>query len=146
MRVSVIGGSTVDEETYDLAVTVGRELAEAGHTVVCGGLSGVMEAACRGAHETGGTTIGILAGDDLDAANAYVDVPIATGLGSKRNALVVGNGEAAIAIDGSYGTLSEIALALDAGIPVVGLDTHDVDGITRVDDATAAVEAVERLV
>lgn len=145
MRVSVIGGSAVDEGTYHAARSVGRGLAEAGHTVVCGGRTGVMEAVCRGAHEAGGTSIGILPGSEPGAANEYVDVPIATGLGNARNALVVENGEAAIAIDGSYGTLSEIALALDSGVPVVGLDTHEVDGVEHVDGPAAAVEFVEAL-
>lgn len=144
MRVSVIGGSTVDEEIYERARAVGRLLGERDHTVVCGGLGGVMEAACRGASEVGGRTIGILPVDDVDAANEYVDVPVATGIGHARNALVVLNCEAAIAIDGAYGTLSEIALALNAELPVAGLDTHDVEGIERVGSPEAAVEFVER--
>lgn len=145
MRVSVIGGSTVDNSTYKRARSVGEALAGRGHTVVCGGRTGVMEAVCRGASEAGGQTIGILPETDPDTANEYVDVPIATGLGNARNALVVHNGAAAIAIDGRYGTLSEIALALDAGLPVAGLDTHDVEGVVAVDTPTEAVETVERL-
>lgn len=145
MRVSVIGGSTVDDPTYDLARSVGEELADRGHTVVCGGRTGVMEAVCRGAQDAGGETIGILPGTDPNTANEYVDVPIATGMGNARNALVVHNGDAAIAIDGRYGTLSEIALALDAGLPVAGLDTHNVDGVVAVDTSTEAVETIERL-
>jgi uncharacterized protein (TIGR00725 family) len=149
MRVSVIGGSTVTDEQYDLAREVGRVLGERGHDVVCGGLSGVMEAACRGAQETGGHTIGILPGDDRAAANAYVDTLIATGMGYARNVLVVRNGDAAIAVDGSTGTLSELAFALDFGLPVAGLDTHRVDdlaglgGVEHVDSPEAAVRLVE---
>lgn len=143
MRVSVIGGSTVTDEEYDLAKRVGRELADRGHTVVCGGLTGAMEAVARGASEAGGETIGILPGEDPDEANEYVDVAVATGIGDARNALVALNGDAAIAIDGGYGTLSEIALALNEGIPVAGLRTHDVEGVEAVDDPVAAVEYVE---
>lgn len=143
MRVSVIGGSVVDEAEYETARRLGTVLAERGHTVVCGGLSGVMEAACRGAREAGGETIGILPVDDRAAANEYVTTPIATGLGSARNVLVVLNGDAAIAVDGSTGTLSEIAHALDHGRPVAGLDTHDVDGVEAVETPEAAVEYVE---
>lgn len=144
MRVSVIGGSRVDEETYTRAREVGRLLAEHGHEVVCGGLGGVMEAACRGASEAGGRTIGILPHGEIEAANEYVDVPIATGIGNARNTLVVLNGAAVIAVDGSYGTLSEIALALDAGRPVAALDSHDVAGVEPVATPEDAVDYVER--
>ena len=149
MRVSVIGGGRVGETDRDRAEAVGRELAERGHEIVCGGLGGVMEAACRGAKGAeqspadGGRTIGILPTDDPADANRFVDVPIATGMGNARNALVVGNGDAAIAIDGNYGTLSEIALALDRGIPVAGIGTHDVEGVEVVDSAEKAVAFVE---
>ena len=145
MRVSVIGGSTVGDERYEQARDVGRLLAERDHVVVCGGRGGVMEAVARGATDAGGHTIGILPGEDWTAANEYIETPVATGLGNARNALVVMNGDAAIAIDGSTGTLSEIALALDAGKPVAGLDTHEVDGVKAVETPTAAVEHVESL-
>ncbi|MFW6434859.1 MAG: TIGR00725 family protein, partial [Halovenus sp.] len=121
MRVSVIGGSTVEAALYEQAREVGRLLGEAGHEVVCGGRGGVMEAVCRGASEAGGETIGILPGKDRRAANDYVQTPIATGIGNMRNVLVVLNGDGAIAIDGGTGTLSEIALALDYGRPVAGI-------------------------
>lgn len=143
MRVSVIGGSTVTDEEYALAERVGRELAKRGHTVVCGGLTGAMEAVAKGASEAGGETIGILPGEDRAEANEYVDVAVATGIGDARNALVALNGDAAIAIDGGYGTLSEIALALNEGHPVAGLRTHDVEGVEAVDDPVEAVEYVE---
>ncbi len=143
MRVSVIGGGSVDDETAKVAEAVGRELAEAGHELVCGGLGGVMEAACRGAAGAGGRTIGILPGRDRGAANPHVEVPIATGLGDARNALVVLNGDAAIAVNGGPGTLSEIGLALVYGRPVAGLDTHDVDGVEAVGTPAEAVAYVE---
>lgn len=144
MRVSVIGGSRIESGTYERARTVGRLLGERGHDVVCGGLTGVMEAVAEGMAGTDGRTIGILPGADRTAANRYVDVPIATGMGETRNALVVMNGDAAIAIDGSTGTLSEIAHALNMGRPVAGLDTHDVEGVHAVESPEAAVEYVER--
>lgn len=143
MRVSVIGGGTVDGSTYETAARVGRLLAQRGHTIVCGGLSGVMEAACRGAREEDGHTIGILPGVDPEAANPYVETVIATGMGNARNVLVVLNGEATIAIDGETGTLSEIGHALDLGRPVVGIDAHDVRGVEHVDTPEQAVEYVE---
>jgi uncharacterized protein (TIGR00725 family) len=146
MRVSVIGGSSVDDETYDRARRVGRLLGDRDHEVVCGGRGGVMEAVCRGARETGGHTIAILPGSRRDAANEYVQTAIATGMGNARNALVVLNGDATIAIDGGPGTLSELGLALDYGRPVAGLDTHKidgVDGIEHVESPETAVEYVE---
>jgi uncharacterized protein (TIGR00725 family) len=103
-----------------------------------------MEAACRGAKQAGGTTVGILPGADRSAANPFVDVAIPTGLGEARNALVVRAADAVIAVGGAYGTLSEIALALKAGKRVVGVDTWDIDGVISAPDAQAAVETVLR--
>ncbi|MDZ7687986.1 MAG: TIGR00725 family protein [Halobacteriales archaeon] len=148
MRVSVIGGSTVDDETYEEARELGRLLARRGHTVVCGGYFGVMEGVCRGAKEEDedACTVGVLSGDDTDEANEYVDVPVATNMGHARNALVVLNGEAVIAVDGAYGTLSEIAHALVLGRTVVGIDTHNVEGVESVETPQEAVERVEEAV
>jgi uncharacterized protein (TIGR00725 family) len=112
--------------------------------VVCGGLGGVMEAVCRGAREAGGTTIGILPGADRAAANPFVGVAIPSGLGEARNALVVRAADAVIAVGGGYGTLSEIALALKAGKPVVGIGTWDIDGVISAPDPGTAVETVLR--
>jgi uncharacterized protein (TIGR00725 family) len=147
MRVSVIGGSTVTDEEYERARELGRELGERGHEVVCGGLGGVMAAVCRGASEAGGHTIGILPTERRADANDYVDTAIATGLGNARNVLVVVNGDAAVAVDGGPGTLSEIGHALDFRTPVAGLGTHridGVDGIEHVETPEDAVEYVER--
>jgi uncharacterized protein (TIGR00725 family) len=149
MRVSVIGGSRVTDEQYAIARELGGLLADSGHEVVCGGRGGAMAAVCRGAREQGGHTIGILPGSDRAAANEFVETPIATGLGNARNALVVQNGDAVVAVDGGTGTLSELALALDYGLPVAGLDTHrvdGVDGIEHVETPEAAVAFVERAV
>ena len=145
MRIAVIGGSRIDEGTYERAREVGRLLGERGHTIVCGGLSGVMEAVCKGGREAGAETIGILPGADRTSATEWVSTPIATGLGNARNVLVVRNGDAVIAIDGGAGTLSEIGHALDFGVAVAGLDTHEIalDGFEVVGTPEEAIERVE---
>ena len=124
MIISVIGSSNpTTREHVELAEEVGRELARRDIMVVCGGLSGIMEAVCRGAKSEGGTTIGILPGRAAAEANSYVDIPIVTSMGYSRNVIVVHTGEAVIAVGGAFGTLSEIGHALSDGIPVVGLKT-----------------------
>jgi uncharacterized protein (TIGR00725 family) len=139
--VAVVGAGRATDEQVRRAEEVGRGLGEAGAVVVCGGLGGVMEAACRGAREGGGTTLGILPGSDRAEANDFVDVAVATGLGEARNALVVRAADVLIAVAGEYGTLSEIALALKTGTPVIGLDSWEIDG---VEAASSPGEAVER--
>ncbi len=124
--IGVIGGSEATAAAARLAEEVGREIACRGAVLVCGGLAGVMEAACKGAAEAGGLTVGILPGDCRVAANPYVKIPIVTGIGYARNVAVVRTSHAVIAIDGSYGTLTEIGYALQAGIPVIGLGTWSV--------------------
>jgi uncharacterized protein (TIGR00725 family) len=145
MRVSVIGGSSIDDETAEVAREVGRLLGERGHTLVCGGLGGVMAPACEGGSEYDAETIGIIPTTRRADANEWVTTPIATGLGNARNPLVVLNGDAVIAIDGAAGTLSELGHALDYHRPVAGLDTHGVDleGFRAVESPRAAVEFVE---
>ncbi len=148
MMISVIGGDEAPPAAAAMAEEVGRELAKRHVTLVCGGRSGVMEAACRGARSEGGHTIGILPGRNAHETppNEWVEFPIFTGIGYARNAVVVLSGEAVIAVDGSYGTLSEIAYALINDIPLVGLDTWDFDyhgykgDIARVSTAAEAVE------
>lgn len=138
--IGVIGGSQCSDEVYELAREVGREIARREALLVCGGLTGVMEAACRGAKEGGGTTVGILPGTSREAANPHVDVRIATGLGHARNAIIAQTADALIAIDGSYGTLSEVALGLIHGKPVVGLRfSFNVEGVQHVDTPLEAV-------
>jgi uncharacterized protein (TIGR00725 family) len=143
MRVSVIGGGVASREEDEIAERVGRLLGEHGHTLVCGGRGGVMEAACRGAREASGRTIGILPGTDPREANPYVEVPIVTGIGEMRNVLVVRNGDAVVAIGGRYGTLSEIGFALKVGRPTAGLGTYDVEGVETVETPEEAVRYVE---
>src|SRR5207248_7324062 len=146
--VAVVGGGEAGPDALASAQEVGRHLAKRGAVVLCGGLGGVMEAACRGAKLEGGTTVGILPTDHRQHANEYVDIAIVTGMGEARNALIVRAADVLIAIDGEFGTLSEIALALRTDKPVVGIDTWDlsidgqeVDAILRVHDPVAAVEA-----
>jgi uncharacterized protein (TIGR00725 family) len=126
----------------DVAFDVGRLLASRGAVVVTGGLGGVMASACRGARSAGGVTVGLLPGLDRGAANEWVSVPIPTGLGELRNGLVVRAADAVIAVGGGYGTLSEIALALKAGKPVVGIGSWEIDGVLAAPDAAAAVDLV----
>jgi len=121
--IAVIGGSNSSQQAAELAEEVGCEIAKQGAILVCGGLGGVMEAACKGASREGGLTIGVLPGDNRLSANPYVQIPIVTGIGYARNVAVVKSAQAVIAIDGSYGTLSEIGHALQSEIPVIGLNT-----------------------
>ncbi|MDP2920128.1 MAG: TIGR00725 family protein [Dehalococcoidia bacterium] len=122
--IAVIGSGTAPSpQELELAEETGRLLASKGAVVICGGLSGVMESACKGAQSEGGLTIGVLPGNDARTANRYVQIPIVTNLGYARNVIVVKSARAVIAIGGSYGTLSEIAYALDSKIPVIGLHT-----------------------
>lgn len=124
--IAVCGSGACDRETYELAEEVGREIGRHGAVLICGGLGGVMEAAARGATDEGALTIGVLPGSDKRDANPYIKIPIATGLSECRNILIVRTADAVIALPGSFGTLSEIALALKVGKPVVGLNTWDV--------------------
>ncbi len=139
-RIGVIGGSSPPPEALDKAYQVGKLIAESGAVLVCGGLGGVMEAASRGAREAGGLVIGILPGQDLNSANPYVDIPIATAIGYLRNALVVLNSHALVAVDGSYGTLSEISYALIYGKKVFGIDTWNIPGVIPTSGPEEAVK------
>ncbi len=144
-RVSVIGGAHAEPPALAAAEQVGTLLAAEGVTVVSGGLSGVMAAVCRGAVAAGGTTIGILPHYELEAANPYVTIPIATGIGFARNLAVVLNGDAVLAIDGSHGTLTEIGYGLLFFGTVVGLGTWQVPGVVPVGTPTEAVDALRPL-
>ena len=146
--IAVIGSSECSEEEAQLAEAVGQELARRGATLICGGLGGVMEAACRGAASQGGITVGILPGESAQDANRYVKIPIVTGMGYGRNVIVAKSAQAVIAIGGSYGTLSEIAYALQNGVPVIGLNTWSLSRSGEEDSSIIVVqspaEAVER--
>jgi uncharacterized protein (TIGR00725 family) len=145
--IAVVGPGRADARESAWAEAAGAAIADAGAVLVCGGLGGVMEAACRGARSRAGTTVGLLPGLDREDANGWVLVAIPTGLGEARNALVARAADAVVAIGGEWGTLSEIALALKAGKPVVGLATWElmragepVEGVIRAQDAVGAVE------
>jgi hypothetical protein len=144
MRVSVIGGSSVDESTAATAERLGRTLAARGHAVVCGGKGGVMEAVCRGAVAAAGETIGIVPGEEPEEANEYVETVVCTGVGHARNALVVLNGDAVIGVDGGGGTLSEIGFAAVYDRPIAGLGTFDAPHVEACETTDVAVAYVER--
>ena len=139
--VAVVGSGETTGELYDAAREVGRLVADRGGVVVCGGLSGVMEAAARGATERGGVAIGILPDEHRRRANTYVSYSVATGAGQARNLAVVCSGDVVIAVGGEYGTLSEIGLALKVGRPVVGLKSWELPG--HVIAVSSPEEAVE---
>jgi uncharacterized protein (TIGR00725 family) len=145
--IAVVGSATCDDDVAAVAEAVGREIALRGAMLVCGGRGGVMEAACQGAQAAGGVTVGILPGDDRSQANAYLDIPIVTGLGEARNTIVVRTADAVIAVSGGYGTLSEIGFALKMGRPVIGLRTWELSQggypVEAVVEAGTPAEAVE---
>ena len=139
--IGVIGAGTGSESLDELATEVGREIARSEAVLVCGGLEGVMTAAARGAKEVGGYTVGILPGADIADANPYIDFPIATDMGQARNAVIVRTAEVLIAVEGGYGTLSEIALALKIGRKVVALRPRfSIPGVLVVQSPKEAVE------
>ncbi|MBN1283866.1 MAG: TIGR00725 family protein [Anaerolineae bacterium] len=147
--IAVIGGAECTPSEEMQAAMVGRMVAVHGATLICGGRGGVMEAACGGARAGGGLTVGVLPGNTRDEANPYVDVPIVTGMGDARNAIIINSADAVIAVGGGYGTLSEIAFALKRDVPVVGLSTWSAAGarqdelpIIQVGSAEEAVKTV----
>jgi len=149
--IGVIGESEFSDPSHQsLAEEVGRLIAREGYLLICGGLSGVMEAACRGAKSAGGQTVGILLGTEAREANSFVDIAIATGLGQARNIIIALTSDALIAIGGGFGTLAELGHALRLGRPVIGLRTWDVSRAGRrapvavVDTPQAALEEVAR--
>jgi hypothetical protein len=141
VRVGIIGAGECSQEIYNVAKVVGQEVARRNAILICGGLGGVMEAAARGAVEAGGVTVGILPGENEHQANAYITIPIPTGLSHARNVVVARASQVLIAVSGGYGTLSEIALALKMEKNVIGLHTwHHVPGIMHAEDPVEAVE------
>jgi hypothetical protein len=146
MIIGVIGSHRIETKVEELAYKLGKNIAKVGAMLVCGGLSGVMEAVAKGAREAGGITIGIIPGEDKTEANPYIDIVIPTGLGLARNTLVVRTADVIIALPGEYGTLSEIAFALNINKPVIGLDTWDIPGVVKVKTPEEAIErAKEKL-
>lgn len=144
--IGVIGAGECDQEVAQTAYDVGKRIAEHGHSLICGGLGGVMEEASHGAHEAGGTVIGVLPGYNKADANPYVHIPIATGLGHARNVIIASTADALIAVSGSHGTLSEIAFGLKLGKPVIGLDTWDIgENINKAQNPEEAIILAEKL-
>lgn len=139
-RIGVIGGGKTNEKYLRVAFEVGRLIAEKGAILVCGGLGGVMEATSRGAKQAGGVTLGILPGNNFYEANPYIDIPIATGMGYSRNSLVAMNSDVIIAINGKYGTLSEIAFGCIYGKKVIGIGTWKIEDVITAKTAEEAVE------
>ncbi len=143
--IGVIGGRTCPPELEKMAEEVGQLIAHKGWGLVCGGMGGIMEAAARGCQSAGGLTVGILPGDDFNSGNPFLDVVIPTGLGIARNLLVVRAAAGLIAIDGQYGTLSEIAFALQLGKPLIGLKTWEIsEKILPAQTASEAIELLEK--
>jgi len=142
--VAVIGGSVIkDEKIRQIAFETGKEIASRGYVLVCGGMGGVMEEASKGAKSVGGIVVGILPGKDKTEANPYIDIPIITAMSHARNAIIVRTADCVIAIDGEYGTLSEIALAKVIDKPVFGIKSWDIEGVIKVPDAKTALDIFE---
>jgi uncharacterized protein (TIGR00725 family) len=140
--IGIIGGSECSPDVAEMSMRVGRRVAEKGGIVICGGLGGVMEACCKGAKEAGGMTIGVLPGNNPGDANKYVDIPIVTGMGNARNVIIVKSSDSVIAIDGKFGTLSEIAFCLQFGVPVISLGSWEID--KSIISASSPEQAVEK--
>jgi uncharacterized protein (TIGR00725 family) len=144
--IGVIGAAACPDPIFELARNLGFEIGKRGWTLVCGGLKGVMEGAARGCAEAGGVTVGILPGLDRRSANPHIAIALPTGLGDGRNLLVVRSSDLLVAVSGGYGTLSEIALALKAEKPVIGLETwKDIPGVHYAGDHLEAVQLITRL-
>jgi len=141
IQIAVIGGREVSAEVLEKAETIGRLIAENGAIILCGGLGGVMEAVCRGAKSVNGTTVGILPTSNKTDANSYVDISIPTDMGVARNAVIIQSADAAIAVGGSYGTLSEMAFALQKKIPLVSVDSWSIDEtVMKISDPVKAIK------
>ena len=141
--VGVIGGHKCTKEVEQLAQNLGQNLAKVVHVLVCGGVGGIMKAVCQGFRAEGGLTIGIIPSYNKDDANEYVDIAIPTGLGLARNVLVVKSADIIVALPGEAGTLSEIAYALQFGIPIISLKSWDIPGVgkaTTIEEVIAQVE------
>lgn len=144
MNVAVIGGYKCSKKAYKIAEKLGFLIAQEGWILICGGGGGVMEAASKGARAGGGLVVGILPSFEGEEANPYLDVKIPTGLGYARNFLIVRAADCLVAVDGKYGTLSEIAFALNEGKRVYGIDTWDIKGIIKVKTPQEAIKRIKK--
>lgn len=143
--ISVIGGHKCTKRVEELAIELGKNIGKMGFILLCGGLSGVMESVSRGAKLSGGLTVGLIPGIDKHQANAYIDVPIATGMGYARNTIVATAGDLIIALPGETGTLSEIAFALNLKKPVIDLGDWGISGMMKAGSVSEAMEIVVKL-
>ncbi|MFH1282310.1 MAG: TIGR00725 family protein [bacterium] len=142
--IGVIGGRSITDELRIIAESTGELIAQKGYMLICGGMGGVMEAACRGAKNNNGITIGILPGKNKTESNKFIDIPIVTAMSHARNAIIVRSSDALIAIGGQYGTLSEIALAKAIEKPVLGIKTWDIEGVIPFDTPLDAINYLEK--
>jgi uncharacterized protein (TIGR00725 family) len=143
-RISVFGGRNITPEVYGNSVEIGRLLAREGFLVFCGGGKGVMEAISKGVSKSGGTVIGILKGKELEEGNDYLTIPIATGMDIARNAVLAYNCDAAIAISGQYGTMSEIAYAFQLDKPVIGYQTWDINNVIQAESPEDVISKLKK--
>ena len=141
-RISVFGGRMITEKINNQTYNLGKLLNANKYLVYCGGGKGVMEAIAKGIYDDGGHCVGILKGLNIDEMNPYINIPVATNMGITRNALLAYSCEASVAVSGQYGTLSEIAYALQLDKPVIGLETWAIDGVQKV---STELEAIEKL-
>jgi len=144
-RIAVFGGRDIDQEVYDNTFEIGKNFAKENYLVYCGGGGGVMEAISKGMNSGDGTTVGILRSDNLSEANQYLTIPVLTNMGITRNALLALNCDVAIAISGNYGTLSEIAYALQLKVPIIGYKTWDIPGVITANDVNALISEVKKV-
>ena len=147
IRIGIIGAGTCSQEIYKTAEKLGKLVAERGDILICGGLGGVMEAAAKGAKSKSGTTIGILPGFSTEDANPFIDIPIVTGLSHARNVIIARSSDVLIAVAGEYGTLSEIAIALKLGKPVIGISSWNISkDIFQTQSPEEAINKVDKLI
>lgn len=143
MIIGIIGGNKCDKQIEKIAEEIGSEIAKKKHILLCGGMGGVMEAACRGAKKSGGVTVGILPGKSKEDANEYIDIPVITAMSHARNAIIVRTADVIIAISGKYGTLSEIGLAKAIDKTVIGIKTWDIPGILKANSVKEIFELIK---
>ncbi len=144
-RISVFGGREITKKIYNLTYNLGKLLNANKYLVYCGGGKGVMEAIAKGVYDDGGQCVGILKGLNTDEMNPYINIPVATNMGITRNALLAYSCEASIAVSGQYGTLSEIAYALQLDKPVIGLETWDIDAVQKVSTEFQVIEKLNHI-
>jgi len=143
--VAVIGGNSCSAKVEQIAIKLGKLLAKVGVILICGGLSGVMEAVSKGMKSGGGISVGILPGSDKRASNPYINIPIPTGMGYSRNTIVAGCADVVIALPGEYGTLSELAFALNMKKPVIGIGAWEIKGVKQVKSPQEAVAILKQI-